>query len=56
MRGLLAEGFSLFDQNHANTGFQRNVQFFLIAGPFLFFSTRNAQANYFVFISRYTGQ
>src|ERR1700730_11580512 len=28
MRGLLAEGFSLSDQNHADTGFQRNVQYF----------------------------
>jgi len=54
---LLGEGFSLSDQSHAGTGFQRNVQYFFYRrNPFLLFSTKNAQTNYFVLISRYTGQ
>jgi hypothetical protein len=28
VKGLLAKGFSLYDQSHATTAFQRNVQYF----------------------------
>src|ERR1700712_5110414 len=31
MKSLLAEGFSLSDQSHANTGFQRDVHYFFIS-------------------------
>jgi hypothetical protein len=29
VKGLLLKGFSLSDQSHADTGFQRNVQYFI---------------------------
>ena len=55
-KSLLAEGFSLSDQSHADTGFQRNVQYFLIAGILFILFHKKRTGNYFVFISRYTGQ
>jgi hypothetical protein len=38
LKGLLIKGFGLSDQSHADTGFQRNVQYFFNPGnPFYSF-------------------
>ena len=54
MRGLLAEGFSLSDQNHADTGFQRNVQYFFNRrNPFYSFPQETHRQLFFLHLQIY---